>query len=95
MTKAQRLMVGESAMSHAMVLTAVHVEDGKTIRWRVQNSWGEDPGDKGFYVMSDSWMDEFCYQAVVEPRFVSREVRDILKQTPTVLPVWDPMGALA
>lgn len=95
MSKAQRLMVGESAMTHAMVLTGVHTEEGKTVRWRVENSWGEDRGDKGWFVMSDSWMDEFCYQAVVEPRFVSREIRDILKQTPTVLPRWDPMGALA
>lgn len=95
MTKGQRLMVGESAMTHAMVLTGVHIEEGKSVRWRVQNSWGESAGDKGFFVMSDKWMDEFCYQAVVEPRFVSKETRDILKQTPTVLPVWDPMGALA
>jgi bleomycin hydrolase len=51
--------------------------------------------EKGFFVMSDKWMDEFCYQAVVEPRFVSKEIRDILEQEPTVLPVWDPMGALA
>jgi bleomycin hydrolase len=95
MSKAQRLVVGESAMTHAMVLTGVHVEDGKTLRWRVQNSWGSDAGDKGFFVMSDAWMDEFCYQAVVEPRFVSREIRDVLKQTPQVLPRWDPMGTLA
>lgn len=95
MTKAQRLQVGESAMTHAMVLTAVHIEEDKTVRWRVQNSWGEDRGEKGWFVMSDKWMDEFCYQAVVEPRFVSREIRDILKQDPIVLPVWDPMGALA
>ena len=95
MTKSQRLMVGESAMTHAMVLTGVHIEEGKAVRWRVQNSWGESAGEKGFYVMSDKWMDEFCYQAVVEPRFVGKEIRDILKQTPTVLPLWDPMGALA
>jgi bleomycin hydrolase len=95
MSKAQRLQVGESAMTHAMVLTGVHVEDGQTVRWRVQNSWGETAGDKGFYVMADKWMDEFCYQAVVEPRFVSREVRDVLKQKPTALPVWDPLGTLA
>jgi bleomycin hydrolase len=95
MSKAQRLMVGESAMTHAMVLTGVHIEEGKSVRWRVQNSWGEDRGEKGFFVMSDKWMDEFCYQAVVEPRFVSKEIRDILEQEPTVLPVWDPMGALA
>jgi bleomycin hydrolase len=95
MSKAQRLMVGESAMTHAMVLTGVHIEDGKSVRWRVQNSWGESAGEKGWFVMSDKWMDEFCYQAVVEPRFVSKEIRDILKQKPTVLPLWDPMGALA
>lgn len=95
MSKAQRLMVGESAMTHAMVLTAVHVEDGKSVRWRVQNSWGEGAGTDGWFVMSDKWMDEFTYQAVVEPRFVSQEIRDILESKPKVLPLWDPMGALA
>lgn len=95
MSKAQRLMTGESAMTHAMVLTAVHIEDGKSVRWRVQNSWGEGAGTEGWFVMSDEWMDEFVYQAVVEPRFVAKEVADVLKSEPKVLPLWDPMGALA
>ena len=68
MSKAQRLIAGESIMTHAMVLTAVHVIDGKPVRWRVQNSWGEEPGSKGWFVMSDRWMDEFVYQAVVDPK---------------------------
>lgn len=68
MTKAQRLMANESAMTHAMVLTAVHVVDEKPVRWRVQNSWGDGTGTKGWFVMSDRWMDEFTYQAVVDPR---------------------------
>ena len=55
-------------MTHAMVLTAVHVIDGKPVRWRVQNSWGDSAGTKGWFVMSDAWMDEFVYQAVVDPR---------------------------
>lgn len=59
MSKAQRLMTGESAMTHAMVLTAVHIENGKSIRWRVQNSWGTNAGSEGWFVMSDAWMDEF------------------------------------
>jgi bleomycin hydrolase len=95
MKKAQRLMTGESAMTHAMVLTAVHLENGKSVRWRVQNSWGEGAGTEGWFVMSDRWMDEFVYQAVVEPRFVSKEIRDILESKPKVLPLWDPMGSLA
>ena len=96
MSKTQRLQVGESAMTHAMVLTAVHLnEKGESVRWRVQNSWGEAAGTEGWFVMSDRWMDEFVYQAVVEPRFVSKAVRDVLEKKPKVLPLWDPMGALA
>ncbi|KAI9737456.1 MAG: hypothetical protein M1834_009611 [Cirrosporium novae-zelandiae] len=95
MSKAQRLMTGESSMTHAMVLTAVHVVDGKPVRWRVMNSWGDKAGSKGYFVMSDKWMDEFVYQAVVDPSFVGKEVKDVLGQQPTVLPLWDPMGALA
>jgi bleomycin hydrolase len=59
LSKAQRLMTGESAMTHAMVLTAVHVEGAKSVRWRVQNSWGTNAGSEGWFVMSDAWMDEF------------------------------------
>ncbi|MCJ1242203.1 hypothetical protein MMC14_010210 [Varicellaria rhodocarpa] len=95
LSKSQRLMTGESAMTHAMVLTAVHVVDGKPVRWRVQNSWGTEAGVDGWFVMTDRWMDEFVYQAVVDPRFVSKEVRSILDKEPVVLPLWDPMGALA
>lgn len=46
-------------------------------------------------MMTDEWMDEFTYQAVVSPEFVSKEITDILKTEPVVLPLWDPMGALA
>ncbi|KAF1981348.1 peptidase C1B, bleomycin hydrolase [Aulographum hederae CBS 113979] len=95
MHKAERLMTGESAMTHAMVLTAVQVEDGKSVRWRVENSWSDSVGEKGYFVMSDEWMDEFCYQAVVAPEFVSKEVKKVLELEPTMLELWDPMGALA
>ncbi|KAK4693913.1 bleomycin hydrolase, partial [Lecanoromycetidae sp. Uapishka_2] len=95
LTKAQRLMSSESSMTHAMVLTAVHVIEGKPVRWRVQNSWGDSAGTKGWFVMSDAWMDQFVYQAVVDPKFVSKEITDVLKKEPKMLPLWDPMGALA
>ncbi|KAG4217332.1 hypothetical protein PC116_g34187 [Phytophthora cactorum] len=45
--------------------------------------------------MSDRWMDQFAYQAVVDPKFLSRKVRDVLTKEPIVLPLWDPMGSLA
>ncbi|PSN73565.1 bleomycin hydrolase [Corynespora cassiicola Philippines] len=93
--KAERLQTGESQMTHAMVLTAVHVVDDKPVRWRVENSWSDRVGDKGYFVMSDAWMDEFVYQAVVDPTVVSAAVRKVLEQKPKMLELWDPMGALA
>lgn len=59
MSKAERLMSGESAMTHAMVLTAVHLSpSGEPVRWRVENSWSDTAGTEGYFVMSDKWMDE-------------------------------------
>jgi bleomycin hydrolase len=97
MDKASRLRTGESQMTHAMVLTAVHVDEttGKTVRWRVQNSWGTAAGYHGWFVMSDEWMSEFVYQAVVDATYLSQGVRDVLKSEAIVLPLWDPMGSLA
>ncbi|KAI0203384.1 peptidase C1-like family protein [Astrocystis sublimbata] len=97
MDKAGRLRSGESQMTHAMVLTAVHLDEKtkEPVRWRVQNSWGTDAGSKGWFVMTDEWMDQFVYQAVVDRRFLSAEVKDVLKKEPIVLPLWDPMGSLA
>ena len=83
MTKAQRLDYGESLMTHAMVLTGVDIVDGKSTKWKVENSWGEKVGTNGFFVMSDEWMDEYTYQIVV------------FEAEPQVLAPWDPMGALA
>lgn len=96
LTKAERLLTGESAMTHAMVLTAVHLDgDNKPVRWRIENSWSDAAGSDGYLVMTDKWMDEFVYQAVVDPSVLPKDVRDVLKQQPKVLPLWDPMGALA
>lgn len=95
MTKAERLDFGESLMTHAMVLTGVDIIDGKSAKWKVENSWGDKVGDKGFFVASDAWMDEYTYQIVVRKDFLSAEQQAAFAAEPTVLAPWDPMGALA
>lgn len=96
MTKAERLDYGESLMTHAMVLTGVDLDDdGKPIRWRVENSWGSDHGDKGYYTMSDEWFSEFAYQILLDRKYFSQEQSNEFDQEPVVLKPWDPMGSLA
>lgn len=95
MSKAKRLDYKESLMTHAMVLTGVDLVDGQPTKWKVENSWGKKVGEKGYMVMSDAWMDEYCYQVVVQKQFLTEAQRQAQSQTPTVLKPWDPMGSLA
>ncbi|XP_077150387.1 bleomycin hydrolase [Ranitomeya variabilis] len=96
--KAERLIFGDSMMTHAMALTAVTEKDGQEgefEKWRVENSWGDDRGNKGYLIMTDEWFSEYVYEVVVDKKHVPEEVLEVLKQDPVVLPAWDPMGALA
>jgi bleomycin hydrolase len=95
LTKAQRLDYAESLMTHAMVITGVDLVAGKPTKWKVENSWGDKVGEKGYFVMSDAWFDEFVYQIVINKKYLSDTQQAITKKDPKVLAPWDPMGALA
>ena len=94
--KAGRLDYSESLMTHAMVLTGVDLdENGRAKKWKVENSWGEKVGNKGYFVASDAWMDEYTYQIVVRKEFLTAAELAAYEAEPLVLAPWDPMGALA
>ena len=95
MTKAERLDYGESLMTHAMVFTGINIVDGRPNRWRVENSWGTDNGQKGYFVMDDDWFDAYMYQVVVRRSYLPEELQAALSQEPIELQPWDPMGSLA
>ncbi|MBR0463667.1 MAG: hypothetical protein IJJ23_04705, partial [Clostridia bacterium] len=93
-SKKDALDYGFSAMNHAMVITGVNLVDGKPDRWKIENSWGDKNGDKGYYVCSDTWFDEYVFQAAVEAEYLG-DLANLAKQEPIVLAPWDPMGTLA
>ncbi|MGX7025915.1 C1 family peptidase [Vagococcus hydrophili] len=96
MTKADRLDYGESLMTHAMVITGVDLVDEKPTKWKVENSWGDKVGTKGYFVMSDEWLEEYTYQIVINKKYLPKELLEVIeKDDVTTLLPWDPMGALA
>ncbi|UIF28771.1 C1 family peptidase [Levilactobacillus brevis] len=91
LTKAQRLATGEAEVSHAMTLTGVDLVADEPTRWKVENSWGEKNGEKGYFVMTDDWMDDFVYEVVVHKRFLTADQRAVLATQPQALPAWDSL----
>ena len=83
-----------SAMNHAMVITGVDLKDGKPVRWKIENSWGDKNGNKGYYICSDTWFDQYVYQAAVEKEYLGDDAK-AYDQEPIALDPWDPMGTLA
>ncbi len=93
--KAQRLVYHQTLMTHAMLFTGVDVVNDKPRRWRVENSWGDENGRKGFYVMNDSWFDEHMFEIAARRSALPAQLQEALELEPIVLPAWDPMGSLA
>lgn len=96
MNKAERLDYGQSLMTHAMVFQGVNLdENGNPTRWCVENSWGKEAGQNGYYVMTDAWFDEYMYQVVVNKKYLSDEIIKAYEGEQIMLEPWDPMGSLA
>ena len=95
MSKADRLRYGQTMMTHAMLFTGVDVYEGKPRRWRVENSWGDDSGQKGFYTMNDNWYDEHMFEIASPKKYLTEKMVKGLETVPIVLEAWAPMGSLA
>ena len=93
--KAEMLDFHESAMNHAMCLTGVNIKNRKINRWKVENSWGKEAGNQGYFIMSDSRFDSYVYQAVINKKYLNEKELKVLEGEPIVLAPWDPLGTLA
>lgn len=94
MDKAERIQTFDSGSTHAMTLKAVDLDaSGKPVKWKVENSWGEKTGVKGHIIMTDAWFDAYTFRLVVNKKYATQKVLDLLKTKPVQLPAWDPMFA--
>ncbi|MBR2802250.1 MAG: C1 family peptidase [Erysipelotrichaceae bacterium] len=94
-SKEDSLYACQSAMNHAMVITGVNLDGKKATKWKIENSWGEDVANKGYFVASDEWFDRYVYQAVVEKKYLPKKIAAAMTKKKIELEPWDPMGTLA
>ena len=92
MNKADRLESRQGMVSHAMTLTGVNLVDGEPNRWKIENSWGDKNGAKGYFVMTEDWFKDYTYEAVINQKYLDDDLKKLLTQKPVELPGWDSLA---
>jgi len=94
MTKVQRMLSREGTPNHAMAFVGLDVQDDVPVKWRIENSWGKEKGDDGYWTMYDSWFDRHVYQVIVKKAYVPNKILKRYQDKPITLPPWHPMAAM-
>ncbi|MBO4419216.1 MAG: C1 family peptidase [Oscillospiraceae bacterium] len=90
MSKGDRLEYHDSFATHAMIFVGVNFDaDGKPDRWKIENSWGEDVGKKGYFVCSEAYFREYVYEVIVRKKHLSDAQRALLEQPPVRIQPWE------
>lgn len=91
MDKKDRLESRQAMVSHAMTLTGFDLENGQPSRWKIENSWGKDNGDNGYFVMTQDWFEEYTYEAVVDKKYLPADLQKLAASEPVELTAWDSL----
>ena len=91
LTKAEMVRYRDATPNHAMVFVGLDRRGGEPFKWLVENSWGTERGDQGYWSMYDDWFDRYVFSVIVHKRHVARRDLALLETEPVRIPAWDPM----
>ncbi|KAJ2083923.1 bleomycin hydrolase [Coemansia sp. RSA 988] len=89
MSKGERLQYKISAANHVMTLVGAHIEDGKVIRWKAENSRASTQDNKGYSTITDEWFEEYVYHLHIKKSYVPEHVLDALNHDAGSIPLND------
>ncbi|MDC7953661.1 C1 family peptidase [Liquorilactobacillus mali] len=90
--KADRLSTGDGTVSHAMAIVGVDIVEGVPVKWKVENSWGDKYGEKGYFIMSDDWFDQHVYEVIVKKQYLNENDSKILSKQAIKMEPWDSLA---
>ena len=67
-------------------------EKGQIDKFKVENSWGKDVGNSGYFVADRGWFDSYVYQVVVKQKYLKEDLLEKYKKAATKLV--NPFGTM-
>jgi bleomycin hydrolase len=91
MNKADRIRYRVTTPNHAMLFVGADTSGGKVLKWRVENSWGSDKGNKGYWTLYDDWIDQYVFTVIIDKKYIADEDLRLFDRKPKKIPAWDPL----
>lgn len=67
---------------HLMVIRGVHIENDKPLRWKVEDSAGEEARNNGYYIMNHNYFEKCVFYAMIKKEFLPKKLLNVLNTTP-------------
>lgn len=74
---------------HCMILTGVNIIDKKINKWKVENSWGSKPGNQGYYIATDDWVNKYVHRIVINKKYLNEKELEVLNKDVIKINKWD------
>lgn len=88
-SKRDRTLSGETRLNHAMLLCGVDLDKkDNPKRWMVENSWGDQAGQKGIFTMSQKWFEDYSYMVIVNKKYVNKKYLQATQKQVVELEPW-------
>ena len=100
-SKSKRLDYSDTQANHAMLFTGIDVNPDKSVNiFRIENSWGKEDGQNGYYSCTCKWFEDNVFLVAVPmllmEKFNDEKLWKCFQSTEvTELNCWDPIGCLA
>lgn len=82
LSKGEELDYHVTYCNHAMAFTGANLANGKPNRFKIENSWGKDNGDGGFFVCDAAWFDSYVYQILVRKKYLPADLLKKYEESP-------------
>ena len=90
LTKEEALNSFDIYYQHLMLITGVHIEYNKTIRCKVENSYGDKLYKDGYYIMNDNFFNNFVLMVIINKKYLSKEDLELFNTKPTIIDRYNP-----
>lgn len=91
LSKEEALSMYSIDFQHVMLITGVHIENNKIIRWKIEDSYGDKIHQDGYYVMNDNFFEDFVIEVIIDKKYLNKEQLEILNQEPILFDFDEPI----